>query len=174
MDLSVLVVDADPLFRIAVRVVLHSTLEIDRTYDAASGAAALRLALALQPSMVLLDLNLPDLASEDVVAELTTLCPQTRVLLHAEEPDLQTILDCIRAGAYGFVTKSSSHAELISTLYAVQQNEYVVPPALAPLLLPQLQAPAAARSRAAKRAGGLPYRGPLVERHFARPGLLAS
>jgi DNA-binding NarL/FixJ family response regulator len=174
MDLSVLVVDSEPLLRIAVRVVLHSALDIDRTYDAGSGAAALRLALALQPSIVLLDLDLPDLASEDVVGELTALCPRTRVLLHARQPDLQTILDCIRAGAYGFVLKSSTHYELISALYTVQQNEYVIPPALAPLLLPLLRGPVPTRPREEERAAGLPYRWPFVENHFARPGLLAS
>jgi DNA-binding NarL/FixJ family response regulator len=174
MDLSVLVVDSEALLRIALRVVLHSVLEIDRTYDVGSGAAALRLALALQPDLVLLDANLPDLPSAYVVGELSALCPQTRVLIRVEELDLRLILAAIRAGAYGFVRKSSNHHELVSSLYAVRQGEYVIPPALAPLLLPQLQAPTTTRPPQEEQVARLPYRWPFVENRFAHPGLLAS
>jgi DNA-binding NarL/FixJ family response regulator len=105
MTRSVLVVDDDPQFReLAVALLVASGLTV--VGEADSVAAALAAAARLEPSAVLVDVELPDGDGVALARELATLSWQPRVVLTSVDGDIITAEDARRAGARAFVEKA--------------------------------------------------------------------
>jgi DNA-binding response OmpR family regulator len=111
---TVLIVDDEPNIVDLVRV----TLEDDRlrVVDAGNAEAALELASALRPDLVLLDVNLPDRSGREVCAELRAdprLAPTKIVMLSASAQDAD-VAGGLAAGADHYLTKPFSPVRLLS------------------------------------------------------------
>jgi DNA-binding NarL/FixJ family response regulator len=105
MTRSVLVVDDDPQFReLAVSLLVASGLTV--VGEADSVAAALAAAARLEPSAVLLDVELPDGDGVALARELAALPWHPRVVLTSVDGDIITAEDARRAGARAFVEKA--------------------------------------------------------------------
>jgi DNA-binding NarL/FixJ family response regulator len=105
MPRSVLVVDDDPQFReLAVSLLAASGLTV--VGEADSVAAALAAAARLEPSAVLLDVELPDGDGVALARELAALSWHPRIVLTSVDGDITTTEDAQRAGARAFVEKA--------------------------------------------------------------------
>ena len=87
--------------------------------EAAKGHEALRLAQALVPDLVLLEINIRELDGLAVTEALGRVLPATRVLILTAAADVEMLRRALRAGACGYVVKSASESELISAIEAV-------------------------------------------------------
>ena len=102
---SVLVVDDDPEFRkLAGRLLVASGLTV--VGEAGSIAAALETAARLQPSAVLLDVELPDGDGVALTRELAALPWRPRIVLTSIDGDITTTDEARNAGARAFVNKA--------------------------------------------------------------------
>jgi CheY-like chemotaxis protein len=102
---SVLVVDDDPEFReLAGRVLASSGLTV--VGEADSVAAALAAAARLEPSAVLVDVELPDGDGVALARELAALPWGPRVVLTSIDGEITTTEDARRAGATAFLNKA--------------------------------------------------------------------
>jgi DNA-binding NarL/FixJ family response regulator len=98
------VVDDDPEFRkLAGRLLAASGLTI--VGEAASVAAALEAAARLEPSAIMVDVELPDGDGVELARELAALPWHPRVILTSIDGDITTTDDATRAGAQAFVPK---------------------------------------------------------------------
>jgi DNA-binding NarL/FixJ family response regulator len=105
MTRSVLVVDDDPQFRqLAVALLVASGLTV--VGEADSVAAALAAAARLEPSAVLVDVELPDGDGIALARDLAALSWHPRVVLTSVDGDITTTEDAQRAGAKAFVDKA--------------------------------------------------------------------
>jgi DNA-binding NarL/FixJ family response regulator len=105
MTRSVLVVDDDPQFReLAVSLLAASGLTVVGEADGV--AAALAAAARLEPSAVLVDVELPDGDGVVLAGELAALAWHPRVVLTSIDGDITTTQDAQRAGAEAFVNKA--------------------------------------------------------------------
>jgi DNA-binding NarL/FixJ family response regulator len=101
---SVLVVDDDPAFRrLAARVL--AAFDLGVVGEAASVAAALAAAAALQPGGVLVDVGLPDGDGIALAAQLVALPWRPRVVLTSTDAEAASAGDVERSGASAFVPK---------------------------------------------------------------------
>lgn len=78
------------------------------THCAYGGAQGLQKAIELQPDLVLLDLNMPDINGLEWLAELKARRVFLRVIVITAKGDLQTAVSAIKAGAYDFMAKPVS------------------------------------------------------------------
>jgi two-component system nitrate/nitrite response regulator NarL len=102
---SVLVVDDDPEFRkLAARLLAAGGLTV--VGEAASAAEALAAAARLEPSAILLDVELPDEDGVTLARELTALPWHPRVVLTSIDGDVTSTEEAQLAGARGFVNKA--------------------------------------------------------------------
>ena len=102
---SVLVVDDDPEFRrLAWRLLAASGLTV--VGEADSVAAALAAAARLEPSAILLDVELPDGDGVTLARELSALPWRPRIVLTSIDGEITTTEEVQRAGARAFLNKA--------------------------------------------------------------------
>ena len=115
MPLTVLIVDDHPSFRATARLLLESE-GFDVVGEAADGAAGLRDARALEPDLVLLDVQLPDIDGFDVAARLTGTDDAPTVILVSSRDGSDFGPLVTRSGARGFVPKAELSGDRVQEL----------------------------------------------------------
>ena len=121
----VLIVDDHLVVRRGLRHVLADDAGIEFVGEAANGSTALRLAEELQPDVVLVDVMLPGLNGIEVTRRLVR---QRRgaVLVVSAYNDRRTVQRILRAGATGFLPKTTDLTRLLSAIHAVARGERVI------------------------------------------------
>ena len=116
--MKILIVDDHPIVRAGLRRLLTAEPEIE-ICEATSGREALSVFRKLQPTIVILDLNLPDIGGLEVLARLKAADPDARVLVLSMHDDEIHIMRALRAGAAGYVTKNAPPQELLEAMERV-------------------------------------------------------
>jgi DNA-binding NarL/FixJ family response regulator len=129
----VVLVDDHDLFRAGVRSELGSTVEI--VGEAGSVLEAVPLIKELDPDVVLLDVHLPDGGGHAVIAQVAPERPGVRFLALSVSDASEDVIDVIRAGARGYVTKTISGAELTEAIHRTADGDAVFSPRLAGFVL---------------------------------------
>lgn len=134
MPISVMIVDDHPIWRDGVaRDLTERGFEVTAT--APDAPAAVRIASAVRPDVVLMDLNLGDTSGVDATREITQRLPDTRVLVLSASGEHTDVLEAVKAGASGYLVKSASVDELVSAVHRTAEGDPVFTPGLAGLLL---------------------------------------
>ena len=108
-----LIVDDDPRFRHLLRMVLEDAPEFEVVGEAHEGSGALEAARALDPDVVLLDVNLPDANGFDLVPQLVAEAGDPEIVLISSRGDATYEDLAQKAGAAAFVPKDELSAAVI-------------------------------------------------------------
>lgn len=127
----VLLVEDHRLVREALARTLAEDPGIEVVGQAGDGVAALRLVQALDPDVVLLDVGLPDIGGVDLCRRLRERFPRVRVVALSAYVDRQFVEGMLRAGASGYVSKSSAGTQLLDAIRAVAQGRSYLSPEVA-------------------------------------------
>jgi DNA-binding NarL/FixJ family response regulator len=130
----VLLVDDHPIWRDAVERDLAAA-GFDVVGAVADGERAVRLAPALRPDVVLMDLQLPGMSGVDAAAALVRQDPSVRVLMFSSSGEDADVLSAVKVGARGYLVKSASRDELIEAVRQTAAGQAVFSPGLAALVL---------------------------------------
>ncbi|OLR91217.1 response regulator [Actinokineospora bangkokensis] len=129
-----MVVDDHPMWRDGVaRDLDERGFEVRAT--AGGAAAAVRIAAAVRPDVVLMDLNLGADSGVDAIREITAAHPGTRVLVLSASGEQDDVLQAVKAGASGYLVKSASAEELVDAVTRTAAGDAVFTPGLAGLVL---------------------------------------
>lgn len=132
--ISVMVVDDHPIWRDGVaRDLSERGFEVRAT--AGDADAAVRIARAVRPDVVLMDLNLGEASGVTATGHITGELPQTRVLVLSASGEHADVLEAVKAGASGYLLKSSSVEELVDAVTRTASGDAVFTPGLAGLVL---------------------------------------
>jgi len=145
--LRVMVVDDHPIWRDAVaRDLAEAGFEVVAT--AGDGRQAIRLAGTVQPDVVVLDLQLPDISGVQVARALAASDRPPRVLVLSASGEHADVLEAVKAGASGYLVKSARREEFLDAVRRTAGGDAVFTPGLAGLVLGEY------RRLAAQPAGG--------------------
>jgi DNA-binding NarL/FixJ family response regulator len=133
MSVRVFIVDDHELFRSGVRAELSAGLEI--VGDAGTVDEAISAILATEPDVVVLDVHMPGGGGRRVIEAVHAERPGIRFLALSVSDAAEDVIDVIRAGARGYVTKSISPAELDLAVRRVHDGDAVFSPRLAGFVL---------------------------------------
>lgn len=114
MASPVLLIDDDAALLGLLRLELEA--EGHRIVTAVDGASALSLLESDKPGAVVLDLGLPDIPGEELLARIVRDHPELPVVILTARDDVGSVVDCMRAGASDFVTKPFDHARLVTAV----------------------------------------------------------
>ena len=134
MRLRVVIADDQPLMRAGFRTVLEATGTIEVVGEAGDGEEAIRVADALEPDVVLMDIQMPRLDG----IEATRRMPRRRVLILTTFGLDDYIVDALRAGASGFLLKDARPQELVGAVRAVAAGDAVLSAPVTRRLLDQI------------------------------------
>lgn len=139
----VMVVDDHPMWRDGVaRDLAEAGYEVVAAVG--EGAQAVRVAAAVQPAVVVLDLQLPDLSGVEVISGLAGTAPAAKVLVLSASGEHADVLAAVKAGATGYLVKSAARAEFLDAVARTGAGEAVFTPGLAGLVLGEYRRLAAA------------------------------
>jgi DNA-binding NarL/FixJ family response regulator len=99
--------------------------------DADSAYAALSATEACPVDLLILDLSLPGRSGLELLRRLSARRPALKVLVFTMHDSAATVAQCLRAGAAGFVTKSSAPEELIEAVHRAWRGELALSPDVA-------------------------------------------
>ena len=132
--ITVMVVDDHPIWREGVaRDLQERGLRVVAT--AADAAAAVRIAAATRPAVVLMDLNLGATSGVAAIAGILEKLPETRVLVLSASGEHTDVLEAVKAGATGYLVKSAGVEELLAAVRRTADGYPVFTPGLAGLVL---------------------------------------
>ena len=132
--IRVMVVDDHPLVRAAIaRAIAADGMVV--VAEASTAEEALALAPQLAPDILLLDIALPGMSGVELVRELAPRLPATRIVMLTVSSADRDVMDAMRYGASGYLTKDLSPEALVRSLRATQTGELVILRRLAARLL---------------------------------------
>ena len=136
--IRILLVDGRSLFRQAVGGVLNTVDGLEVIAESHSPQQAVRDADRTQPDVVVVDGDMDVSGLPELVVSLKETTPGCRVLVLTTEERLAPLVDALKAGATGYLTKETSMSELIDATRSVHRGEFVVPPSMLAELLTAL------------------------------------
>lgn len=119
MKLRVLLADDHAILRRGVRSLVESVGDHVVVGEAGDGAEALRLAAALAPDIVIIDISMPRVGGLEAIRELARLPSKPRVIVLSAHGERAYIVEALRAGALGYVLKDAAFDEIRAALDAV-------------------------------------------------------
>ncbi|HSJ56011.1 MAG TPA: response regulator transcription factor [Anaerolineae bacterium] len=136
--IRLLVVDDHPVVRDGLVAMLATQPDMVLSGEAGTGAQALELAAALQPDVILLDLEMPGMDGVAVLRHLPGVAPDARaVVLTAYDTD-ERIVSAVQAGARGYLLKGAPREEIFRAIRIVHGGASLLQPIVASKLLRQV------------------------------------
>jgi DNA-binding NarL/FixJ family response regulator len=135
--IRILLVDDQALFRAGLRTLLSVQPGFEVVGEAENGEEALRLAQALCPDVVLMDLRMPVLDGVAATSRLCTARPDCRVIVLTTFDDDEYIYEALHAGALGYMLKDAAPEALFAAIRAAARGESVLQPSVAAKVVAQ-------------------------------------
>jgi len=129
--IRILIADDHAMFREGLRALFAALPDIEVVGEAPNGAAAVTQATALQPDVVLMDINMPDLNGIEATRQILASQPSMGIIMVTMLEDDASVFAAMRAGARGYVLKGAHHDEILQAIRAVASGQAVFGPAIA-------------------------------------------
>jgi DNA-binding NarL/FixJ family response regulator len=133
--IRILVVDDHPIVRDGLIAVLSTQPDLEVCGQAGDGALAVRLALTLQPDVVLLDLEMPQMDGVAALQAMRSQNPALRAIVFTAFDTDERILAAVKAGAQGYLLKGAPRDELFNAIRIVHAGGSLLQPVVASKLL---------------------------------------
>lgn len=129
-----LLVDDHAVVRDGYRRLLESRSDLSIVGEAATAREALEQHRLLAPDVLLLDLGLPDMGGVELIRRLVQRDANVRILVFTMHREAVFATQALRAGAIGYVTKSSPPEVMLDAVYQVAARRQTISPDIAPEL----------------------------------------
>jgi len=126
--IRLLLVDDHEVVRVGLKTVLSQQPGIIVVGEAATMATAVQNALRLKPTVILMDVRLPDGSGVDACREILAARPDTRVIFLTSYADDDSVLAAVLAGAHGYVLKEIDTLALLRAIHTVAEGQSILDP----------------------------------------------
>jgi DNA-binding NarL/FixJ family response regulator len=125
------IADDHALFREGIRALLSATADIICVGEAATGEDAVRQIGEIQPSVVLMDINMPGINGIEATRRVLRTHSAVGIIMVTMLEGDASIFAAMRAGAKGYVLKGANHQELLQSIRAVARGQVLFGAAIA-------------------------------------------
>ena len=151
--IRILLVDDEALVRAGFRLILQIEPDFEVVGEAEDGESAIRMAMDLQPDVVLMDVRMPRLDGVEATRRLVTAGVGKVLILTTFDLDAH-LFAAIRAGASGFLLKASPPDDLVSAIRAVARGDALIEPRMTRRLLDEFARTPGGDSSGSNTSGG--------------------
>jgi len=130
VPVRVLIADDQRVVRDGLVLLIGLLPAVEVAGTAADGAEAVERARTLQPDVVLMDLRMPRCDGVEATRQLRELDPGIKVIVLTTYADDRSVIDALRAGARGYLTKDAGAEEIRQALAQVVSGQAVIDPAV--------------------------------------------
>lgn len=132
--IKILIVEDHKLIRIGIKAIFDESDEFSVISEASTGKEAISRAIIDNPSVILLDLGLPDISGIKVLKEIIEKLPDIKVIILTSHEDNDEIIKCISIGAFAYIIKDISSDMLINIVKSVNAGAMWFDPKIVPKL----------------------------------------
>ena len=129
--IRIMVVDDHPMLREGIAAVLESEEKISVVAEAANGREAIERFRTARPDVTLMDLQLPDISGIEAIKSIRLEFPSARFIVLTTYPGDVQVLRALKAGATGYMLKTTLRTDLVGAIRAVHQGLRRIPPEIA-------------------------------------------
>jgi DNA-binding NarL/FixJ family response regulator len=123
---TILIVDAQVLFRAGLRATLALDTRLSVTGEAEDGASALSAVMTEAPDLVLIDANLPPPGGLEVAAQVRRAASTVAIIVLSDSETDEQLFQAIKVGAAAYLSKGIEPAELLATIWQVARGDYPI------------------------------------------------
>jgi DNA-binding NarL/FixJ family response regulator len=134
-QITLVICDDHAVVRGGLRLVLNADPRITVIGDVGTAHELLDAVGRANPDLVLLDIGLPGTSGVEVIQDVLSASPKSKILILTMHDDVAYLREAFAAGAHGYVVKAAAHTELIQAVHAVASGERYVHPTLGAALL---------------------------------------
>ncbi len=135
-----MIVDDHALFRESLGNLLAYRGRFDVVGDTGTGEEAVRMAVDLEPDVVLMDINMPGMDGIEATRQIKALLPGARIVMLTVFDDQERLFEAVRAGAQGYLLKSIRSQELLEQLDGLSRGEAAISRRMAARILDEFRA----------------------------------
>ena len=143
MTRTVVLADDHALMREGLKALLEAQGDLRIVAEAANGREAVRLTLALEPDVLIMDIAMPEMNGIEAAALLRRRCPRVAVVILSMHSDAEYLHRALEAGAAGYLLKEAAGREVVAAVRAVCRGGRYFSAALGDAALAAAAAPAA-------------------------------
>ena len=126
--IRILIADDHAIIRRGLRTLLEREPGLEVIAEACDGREAIALARRERPHVVILDIAMPNLNGIEAGRQIAEMLPDTQIVILTVQADEAYLLSALKAGARGYVLKSSAESEVVDAVRAVSSREGVFQP----------------------------------------------
>src|SRR5438094_9585675 len=162
--IRILLADDHPILREGLRAVLETQPDFEVIAEAANGIEAVRQALTMQPDILLLDLEMPQLDGVETIRRLRQQQPNSRIIVFTAFDNDERIIHAVKAGANGYLLKEAPRDEIFKAIRITMAGGSLLQPVVASKLLRHVGHQPTTTSAGLHAAPHTPPYEPLTER----------
>ncbi len=116
---TVWIVEDDEFLRESYMQIVNSSEDFAVTRSFRTGEEAVKEIAGHQPDLVLMDIELPGMSGVECTSTLISKCPTLLIVMVTVYEDTEVVFNSLKAGASGYVTKSSNYQQLLDSLHQI-------------------------------------------------------
>jgi DNA-binding NarL/FixJ family response regulator len=120
--MSVWIVEDDPFLRESFRDIVNTSQEFSVTGAFRSGEEAIKELKLTQPEFILMDIELPGMNGVECTSIVKRAHQKIQVVMVTVYEDTELVFNSLKAGASGYITKSSNFEQIISSLKEIRDG----------------------------------------------------
>ena len=133
--IRILIVDDHPVVRDGLENMLRTQAGFEVVGQAADGREAVEMAAALEPEVVLLDLEMPELDGVEALGQMLAASPELKVIVFTVFDTDERIVASVQAGASGYLLKGAPRDEIFAAIRVVREGGSLLQPVVASKLM---------------------------------------
>ena len=132
--IRILIADDHAIMRRGLRILLEHEPGLEVIAEACDGREAVALARRERPHVAVLDIAMPNLNGIEAARQIAEILPDTQIVILTVQADEAYLLSALKAGARGYVLKSSAESEVVDAVRAVTSGKAFFSPKVSRIL----------------------------------------
>jgi len=124
--ITVLIADSHPIVRLGIKQVLASSSELEVIGDVSSTTELFKALEKITPDVVMLEMDIPEINGIATLRKIKQDFPSTKVLMYSGQSEDVYALSTIRAGAFGYLSKTADVDYIISAIKKVAEGNMFI------------------------------------------------